>query len=144
MLITLHYPDTVSLGMQAFVTCPKSQWFSLHLFVAFPFRSSTSPSSSTTIWPISLRECFNLSSTVHIAFCSACSTASAVVSRLTETVHQGTMAAIYESMYARYRKYDWECLAARRLLSLDGYVAIVPFLSVSIVFTLVVDSKHQR
>ena len=67
-----------------------------------------------------------------------------MVSRLTDTVHYGTMAAIYESMYARYPKYDWECLAARRLLSLDEYVAILPFFSVSMVFTLLVGSKHQR
>lgn len=143
MLITLHYPDTVSLGMQAFVTCPRSQSSSLRLLAAFPFRSSTHP-SSTTMLSISLRECFNLRSIVHIASCSACSTAAAVVSRLTETVRHGIMAAIYESMYARYWKYDWECMAARRLLSLERHVAIVHFLSVSIVFTLVVDSKHQR
>ena len=65
--------------------------------------------------------------------------AAAMVSRLTETVHYGTMAAIYESMHARYLKCDWEFFAAGRLLSLDGYAAIVPFLSVSIVFILVVD-----
>ena len=101
----------------------------------FPFRSSTSP-SSTPMLSISVRVMFQpkvISTPHHNAFSFASSTASAGVGRLKDTVQYGTMAAIYESMYARYPKvplgvlgsptiavFRWTCCHPAFLFCFDG------------------------